>query len=141
VAPGFYAVKLDGKFGVVNDAFDWVIEPRWQGYGMLFNYGHTELRFDDRLGFNWVFERIPESYGTLFSDGLVAAKFEDKWGIIDASGAMIIDDAYDGFGIFQRGIAWMQTGNSWCAINRRGQRVPTLPCREADPNLVHESKF
>jgi hypothetical protein len=54
---------------------------------------------------------------------------------------MIIDAAYDGFGIFQRGIAWMQTGNSWCAINRRGQRVPTLPCREADPNLVHESKF
>jgi hypothetical protein len=104
LAPGYYAVKLEGKFGVVNDAFDWVIEPRWQSYGMFFR------------------------------GGLVAAKFDDKWGFIDASGALIIPAMFDGFGVFQRGIAWMQTGGSWCAINRLGQRVPSLSCLDADPN-------
>jgi hypothetical protein len=103
LAPGFYAVKVAGKFGVINETWDWVIEPRWQSYGMFFN------------------------------NGLVAAKFEDKWGFIDASGALIVDDNYDGFSVFDRGIAWVQAGGSWCAIDRRGQRVPTLQCLDADP--------
>jgi hypothetical protein len=146
VAPGFYTVQLDGKFGVVNDAFDWVIEPRWQSYGMFSSNGVGVSKFDDELGSTFGIEPSLWSYGTLFSIGLVAAKFEDKWGIIDASGAMIIDDAYDGVGVFhrgvfQRGIAWMQTGNSWCAIDRRGQRVPTLPCRDTEPLLVSREKF
>jgi hypothetical protein len=103
LTPGFYTVKLEGKFGVVNDAFDWVIEPRWQSYGMFFR------------------------------NGLVAAKFDDKWGFIDASGAQIIPAMFEGFGFFERGIAWMQFGSSWCAINRLGQRVPMLPCLDTDP--------
>jgi hypothetical protein len=103
-APGFYLVKLDGKFGVVNDNWDWVIEPRWKSYGMF------------------------------FGSGLVAAKFEDKWGFIDASGALTIDDKFDAFSVFQRGIAWVQTGGSWCAIDRRGQRVPSLQCLDTNPN-------
>jgi hypothetical protein len=104
LAPGFYTVKIEGKFGVVNDTWEWVIEPRWQSYGMF------------------------------LSSGLVAAKFEDKWGFIDATGAMIIDDKYDGFSAFQRGVAWVQAGGPWCAIDRRGQRVPSLQCLDANPN-------
>ena len=45
----------------------------------------------------------------------------------------MIDDKYDGIHGFDRGIAWVQTGGSWCAIDRRGQRAPTLPCQDADP--------
>jgi WG containing repeat len=147
VAPGFYTVQLDGKFGVVNDAFDWVIEPRWQRYGMFSSNGVAGPSFSDDPGVSWwEIEPSLRSYGRLFSNGLVAAKFEDKWGIIDASGAMVIDAAFDGFGlfhrgVFERGIAWMQTGSSWCAIDRRGQRVPTLPCRDTEPILISREKF
>jgi hypothetical protein len=101
---GFYTVKVDGKFGVVNDGWNWLIEPRWRSYG----------RFVD--------------------EGLRAAKFDDKWGFIDASGALIIEDNYDSFSFFSRGIAWVQSGSSWCAIDKHGQRVPSLPCQETTPN-------
>jgi hypothetical protein len=147
VAPGFYTVQLDGKFGVVDDAFDWVIEPRWQGYGMFSSNGVAGPSFSDEPNVGrWEIEPSLRSYGRLFGDGLVAAKFEDKWGFIDASGAMVIDAAFDGVGlflrgIFERGIAWTQTGSSWCAIDRRGQRVPTLPCRDSEPLLVSREKF
>jgi hypothetical protein len=101
---GFYTVKVDGKFGVVNDMWNWLIEPRWRSYGMFMHAG------------------------------LAGAKFDDKWGFIDASGALIIEDKYDSFSFFSRGIAWVESHGSWCAIDRHGQRVPTLPCQDANPN-------
>ena len=100
----FYAVKVDGKFGIVNDTWNWLIEPRWRSYGRFVN------------------------------EGLRAAKFDEKWGFIDASGALIIEDTYDAFSFFSRGIAWVQSGGSWCAINKLGQRVPSLPCQDVTPN-------
>ena len=67
--------------------------------------------------------------------GLVAARVDDKWGFIDASGALVIDANYEAFAVFERGIAWVKTdGSTWCAIDRRGQNVPGLACRDADPN-------
>jgi hypothetical protein len=104
LADGFYLVKLDGKFGVINDTWDWVIEPRWP------------------------------SLSRFWGGGLAAAKFDQTWGFVDASGALIIENQYDAFGGFLRGIAWVQTGGSWCAIDRRGNRVPSLQCQEANPN-------
>jgi len=101
---GYVAVKIDGKFGVIDASGAWVIHPRWRTYGM-------NLRA-----------------------GAVAARFDDKWGFIDASGAMIIEPKYDGFSIFERGIAWVKTGSTWCAIDRRGQSVLGQICQDIDPN-------
>jgi hypothetical protein len=66
--------------------------------------------------------------------GAIPARFDDKWGFIDASGAQIIEPKYDAFSIFERGISWAKTGNTWCAIDRRGQGVPGLTCQDIDPN-------
>jgi len=101
---GFYIVKADGKFGIVDDILDWLIEPRWRSYGLFMR------------------------------NGLAAAKFDNKWGFIDASGTLTIEDKYDSFSFFLRGVAWVQRDGSWCAIDRRGQRVPSLPCQDATPN-------
>jgi WG repeat protein len=103
LAGGFDTVKINGKFGVIDDTGAWLIEPRWAAYGMALD------------------------------GGLVAARFQEKWGFIDASGALVINDKYDEFSYFQRGISWVKAGNSWCAIDRRGRSVPTLACQNADP--------
>jgi hypothetical protein len=99
----FVAVKIDGKFGVIDETGAWVIEPRWRSFGV------------------WL------------DSGLVAAKLGDKWGFIDASGALTIDPKYDEFSYFERGISWVKTGSTWCAIDRRGQQVSALPCQATDP--------
>ena len=101
---GFDAAKVDGKFGVIDKTGAWLIEPRWQGYGMALH------------------------------SGLVPAKLGEKWGFIDASGALIIDAEYDEFSNFRRGINWVKSGSTWCAIDRRGQSVPTLQCQGTNPN-------
>jgi hypothetical protein len=100
----FSTVKFNGKFGVIDSNGEWVIAPRWRSYGM-------NLRA-----------------------GAIPARFDDKWGFIDASGALIIEPKYDAFSTFERGISWAKTGNTWCAIDRRGQSVPGLICQDIDPN-------
>ena len=100
----FDAVKVHGKFGVVDRNGAWVIEPRWR------------------------------SFGIYFEAGLVPVKLDDKWGFIDASGALIIDATYDAFSNFERGINWVKTGDVWCAIDRRGRNVASLACQSTDPN-------
>ena len=32
------------------------------------------------------------------------------------------------------GVAWGKTGDTWCPIDRRGNKVPALTCQNADPN-------
>jgi WG containing repeat len=101
---GFDAAKVDGKFGVIDKSGAWVIEPRWRSFGLN------------------------------LSNGLVPAKLDDKWGFIDASGALIIAAKYDESSRFRRGINWVKSGSTWCAIDRRGKSVPTLPCQGTNPN-------
>ena len=103
LAGRFVALKINGKFGVVDEAGAWVLEPRWRSFAV------------------WL------------DNGLVAAKLDDKWGFIDASGALVVDAKYDESSSFQRGISWVKTGNTWCAIDRRGQQVSALPCQAIDP--------
>jgi hypothetical protein len=74
-------------------------------------------------------------------DGLVAAKLDDKWGFIDASGAVVVDAKYDEPSYFRRGISWVKAGSTWCAIDRRGQNVSTLPCQASDPQPKRNGFF
>jgi WG containing repeat len=127
--------KIDGKFSFMNPDGTWSIDPRFErvsGFGEL-----DAIKIDGKFGVmdntgTWLIEPRWRGYGIAVTSGLVAAKFEEKWGFIDASGALVIEDRYDEFSYFQRGISWVKA-DTWCAIDRRGRKVPTLPCLEADP--------
>jgi hypothetical protein len=57
-------------------------------------------------------------------------------GLVDTAGQVMVEPQYDEpvyFLAALRGVAWAKRGERWCAIDRRGTAVPSLPCADADP--------
>jgi WG containing repeat len=68
-----------------------------------------------------------------------------KWGLVDTAGQVMVEPQYDAPVYFLgalRGVAWAKRGERWCAIDRRGIAVLSLPCADADPTgLTGHSLF
>jgi len=76
--------------------------------------------------------------------GLVTFLKDGKWGLVDTSGQVIVGPMFDEPVYFQsdlRGIAWAKRDGSWCAIDRRGRRVPGIACADADPMASWNVRF
>jgi hypothetical protein len=134
---GLAIVKSGGRFGYVKPDGTWQIEPRFE-VARRFRDGFAIVRVDGRNGLigptgGWLVEPRWRQLGIALDSGLVAARTDEKWGFIDAGGAQVIGEQYDEFSYFQRGVAWVKGGSTWCAIDRRGRSVPTLECLNADP--------
>jgi len=68
--------------------------------------------------------------------GLVTFLKEDRWGLVDTVGGVVVEPQYDEpvyFVPLLRGIAWAKRDGKWCAIDRRGRPVASIPCATADP--------
>jgi len=138
VGPFLPIAKINGKFGYINRDGTWLIEPRFEKV-VRFGGGFDAAKVDGKFGVidkagAWMIEPRWRSFGLRVSDGLVPAKLEDKWGFIDASGALVVEGKYDESSYFRRGISWVRSGETWCAIDRRGRSAPTLACQGTDPN-------
>jgi hypothetical protein len=135
---GLAIVKSGGKFGYLKPDGTWQIEPRFE-VARGFSRGFAIVRIDGRNGMidesgAWLVEPRWLQLGIALDFGLVAARTDEKWGFIDAGGTQVIGEQYDEFTHFRRGIAWVKSGSTWCAIDRRGRSVPTLECQATDPN-------
>lgn len=96
-------VVLDGKTGVIDTSGAWVIQPKHDALALVPVYG------------------------------LIAVRAGKKWGFIDLAGNEAIGARFDEVSYFERGMSWTRTGGEWCAIDRRGERIATLPCQTTKP--------
>jgi hypothetical protein len=77
-----------------------------------------------------------ERVGNNLTLGLLTFLRNGKWGLVDTTGQIMVEPQYDEPVYFLpalRGVAWAKRGERWCAIDRRGTPVPSLPCADADP--------
>ena len=70
-----------------------------------------------------------------FSEGLAKVKRDDKWGVIDTTGAVVIEPTWDYFGTFREGLAYagMKTEDGqkrYVFVNPQGEMV-IVPVYEA----------
>jgi hypothetical protein len=113
---GIAGATLNGKAGAIDDTGAWVIQPKY-----------------DAIGFG-------AGYISGFRDGLVPVQSAGKWGFVDAAGNEAIEPRYDAVGRFDRGISWTRNGAEWCPIDRRGDKIPGLPCQRTQPVNIHIPK-
>jgi WG repeat protein len=81
---------------------------------------------------------IPPTYeriGLAFQNGLVQVLENGKWGFADLEGRLMIPFVSGEQTIFQQGVAWIKTGAEWCPIDRRGDPIPNLACRDKGPGI------
>jgi hypothetical protein len=140
---GTALVKQDGHASLIRMADESiVIQPRpgelcrvpFGLSGVLMSRHNDKSAFIDTAG-NTLFEPVFHRIGLRLSDGLlpVMRNEGEKWGFADVSGKLIIDAQYDEHAFYDRGVAWVRTGNTVCPIDRRGKPVQTLACKEQPP--------
>jgi hypothetical protein len=108
---GLVGVMLNGKVGAINETGAWVIEPKY-------DTAHT--------------------FG--LRSGLVPVRAGDKWGFVDVTGKPAIEARFDEVSFFDRGVSWTRNGGEWCAIDRRGNRIPGMSCLNAAPTNIHTAQ-
>ena len=88
-----------------------------------------------RTGESWI-DIGAERVGTNLDFGLVTFLKDGKWGLVDTAGRIVVEPRYDDPVYFVprlRGIAWAKHDGKWCAIDRRGRPVASIPCATTDP--------
>jgi hypothetical protein len=115
---GIVGVMRDGKVGVIEQTGAEVIEPRY-----------------DTMGFG-------SGYISSGRTGLIPVQSRGKWGFVDLTGNEVIPTWFDAITRFDRGMSWAERDGEWCAIDRRGNKIPAIPCQTGKPtNISYRSAF
>lgn len=130
--------KVDGRAGLVSVATGaWVTQTRFDDVCSL-GRGIVGVMLDGQMGAidehgHWLFEPNYEPWAFNAFQDLIQVRSRGQWGFLDAAGNSI-EPKFDEVRRFERGVAWGKTGDTWCPIDRRGNKVPALTCQNADPN-------
>src|SRR5262249_5199112 len=133
-------VTVSGATGVLRLMDQsWAVPPR-QGVMCDIGYAIMSLADGKRVilsptGETWI-DIGAERVGIDLDVGLLTFLKAGKWGLVDTAGQVIIEPQFDEPVLFTpglRGIAWTKRDGSWCAVDRRGRRVPGIACADADP--------
>ncbi len=127
--PNLALVKADTGWGVIRPDGTWFLEPKFEELGQLSN-GLAFARIGGQIG--QIDHRdfvIPPKFDYLSyfqNDGLARAKVGELWGLIDRSGAWVIEPKYE-FIFHGRatdwGAIWVKVGGKWGAIDRAGRVI------------------
>ncbi len=145
---GLSAVKVDGRWKLINGNFTVISEDRYDdvavnSVGCVFEAGTGLLKQNDRwylftldetgkpirIGNGFSEAKAPES------DELIAVQGENGlWGFIDHTGKSVLDYIYKDAKSFSDGLAAVKKEKKWFYINQDGEKVfDALEFDEAEP--------
>ena len=139
ICNGFVKVKLDGKFGFINEDGVEIISCKYED-ACDFSDGLARVKSEEGCGFiNKDGEEIipckyEEVYG--FSDGLAGVKSEEGWGFINKDGEEIIPCKYENAKNFWNGLAIVKSEEGWGFINKDGEGI--TPCKYEDADAFSD---
>lgn len=133
-------VTLSGATGILRLADQsWVIPPR---PGVMCDINNAIMSQTDgtrailsQTGETWI-DIGAERIGVSLDYGLLTFLKNGKWGLVDTAGQVIVGPQFDEPVFFSpglRGVAWAKRDGRWCAIDRHGGPVSSIPCVDADP--------
>ena len=130
ICNGFVKVKLDGKFGFINEDGVEIISCKYED-ACDFSDGLARVKSEEGWGFvNEDGEEIISckyEYATSFSDGLARVKSEEGCGFINKDGEEIIPCKYEEVYGFSDGLAGVKSEEGWGFINKDGEEI--IPCK------------
>lgn len=130
---GFVKVKLDGKFGFINEDDEEIVSCKYE-YADDFYDGMAKVKSEEGWGFvNEDGEEIISckyEYATSFSDGLARVKSEEGCGFINKDGEEIIPCKYEEVDVFSGGLARVKSKEGWGFVNKDVEEI--IPCKYED---------
>jgi WG containing repeat len=133
-------VTVAGATGVLRLVDQsWVVSPR---PGVMCDINNAIMSQTDgkramlsRTGETWI-DIGAERIGISVDYGLLTFLKNGKWGLVDTAGKIIVEPQFDEPALFSpdlRGVAWAKRDSRWCAIDRRGHPMSSIPCADANP--------
>ena len=128
---GFVKVKLDGKYGFINEDGEEIISCKYEDAD---DSSDGLARVQSAEGWGFVNENgeeiIPCKYedAGAFSDGLARVKSAEGWGFVNENGEEIISCKYKvAVPDFSEGLARVKTKEGWGFVNKNGEEI--IPCK------------
>ncbi len=134
---GLSSVKLEGKWGSLNNEGKYVIEPAFNYIGG-FSEGTAYVMIDEKYGFidessKIIIEPIYDDVAYGFTDGLACVKIDGKYGVINKEGKFVIPPIYESDITFSDGMGILYENDKVGFIDTQGN-VIIKP--ELDPEYV-----
>lgn len=125
---GLAAAKSKGKWGFIDESFEWVIPPTYsEKIVYMFHDGVSRIKKNGKIGcINKEGEEIiAPNYNELyeFSEGLAAATKGNKWGYINLKEEWVIKEQFDFAYNFNEGFAIVKMGLKKALIDKTGKIV------------------
>ena len=126
---GFVKVKLDGKYGFINEDGEEIISCKYEDAD-AFSDGVAKVKSAEGWGFvNEDGEEIVAcKYEEVcrFYEGLAKVKSAEGWGFVNENGEEIISCKYKD-AIFSNGLAIVRSKKGWGFVNKDGEEI--IPCK------------
>ena len=128
---GFAAACIDGKWGLIDSAGEWKLEPQFEEIlcneaGQAYFQNCVFAKQGDQI----LLVRDGETLGNPYEDaepfsetGYAAVCREGKWGFVDANGEIRIPFQYDEAHSFGQHLAGVREGDKWGFISLQGDMV------------------
>lgn len=98
ISDNFYTVKLNGKYGALNNFGQVIIEPRFEQLGDFKN-GFAYYRSDNKSGFvskdGYVHKAEFDWLSDFGADKIAVVKKVNSYGLVNESGKIILETKYD----------------------------------------------
>jgi hypothetical protein len=132
---GLARVKVNGKYGFINEKGEEVIPPHYDYLGSFDTNGLAVVRANGKCGFvNKDGEGVVKPnyddcrHFISFGKRLGRVKANGKYGYINQKGMEVIKPRYDETIHFRdNGLAWAKFNGKWRLINEKGEEVIRLP--------------
>jgi hypothetical protein len=144
---GIAAITADGKWGVVDESGNYLLEPLAVAPGTISVTGRGMINLERDEG-RVLLDKAkvaelardptpltePRGERQACGDGVLARPRDGKWGFTDRTGAFFIPPRYDRVNCFHRGLALVAIPErrEWCPIDKRGDIAPVRAC-ECNP--------
>ena len=132
---GFVKVKLDGKYGFINEDGEEIISCKYEDAD-AFSDGLAKVKSVEGWGFvNENGEEIISCKyedARAFSDGLAKVKSAEGWGFVNENGEEIIPCKYKDADNFSDGLARVRSKKGWGFVNKDGEEI--IPCKYKEAN-------
>ena len=139
ICNGFVKVKLDGKFGFINEDGVEIISCKYED---ACDFSDGLARVKSAEGWGFVNENgeeiIPCKYEKAngFWLGLAGVKSAEGWGFVNEDGEEIIPCKYEEADKFSDGLARVQSKKGWGFVNKDGEEI--IPCKYKDADAFSD---
>lgn len=140
-AQDLFPVKVEGKWGLMNNSGDLKIYPQYEAIGTFRDYGYAIMQRDGGVGLlnENGHEIVAPEYMDLkvLDKELIAVMDNGEWMVIDLEGRIILSKGYERLEVWENGYIKFKKDGYWGVVQKNGTEIASALYDE----IYYEDQF